>query len=233
MNERPDSTLDRLGAVCGVAAVVLLLALFTVMPALPSPNHGINEIARSARLNRDGLLLGAYIGALFTAAVLVFGACVSARLRRAEGVAGGWWLVSLVGTAALAAGIVGNALTITFVRAVGHGVRGDALWIGYGADHWLGVLIALPLAVFLLGAGLGARRTGIFPRWLTWLALGVAGVLTVGGASVVGGEVDGGALGMVLVLGYLGLFVWIVGASVTMWRRSGDPIAVPSVAPAS
>jgi hypothetical protein len=38
---------------------------------------------------------------------------------------------------------------------------------------------------------------------------------------------------MVLVLGYLGLFVWIVGASVTMWRWSGDPIAVPSVAPAS
>src|SRR5262249_26256550 len=114
MNDRPDSTLDRLGAVCGVLAVVLLFGRFTVVPALPSPNHGINEIARSARVNRDGLLFGAYIGALFTAAMLVFGACVSARLRRAEGAAGGWWLVSLVGTAALAAGIVGNALTITF-----------------------------------------------------------------------------------------------------------------------
>lgn len=233
MNDRPDSTLDRLGAVCGVLAVVLLVALFTVVPALPSPNHGIDEIARSARVNHDGLLLGAYIGALFTAAMLVFGACVSARLRRAEGAAGGWWLVSIVGTGALAAGIVGNALTITFVRAVGHGADGDVLWIGYGADHWLGVLIAVPLAVFLLGAGLGARRTGIFQRWLTWLALGVAAVLTVGGASVVGDEVDGGVLGTLLVLGYLGLFVWIVGASVTMWRRRGDLVAVPSVAPAS
>jgi len=233
MNDRPDSTLDRLGAVCGVLAVVLLVGLFTVVPALPSPNHGIDEIARSAHVNRDCLLFGAYIGALFTAAMLVFGACVSARLRRAEGAAGGWWLVSLVGTGALAAGIVGNALTITFVRAVGHGVDGNALWIGYGADHWLGVLIAIPMGVFLLGAGLGARRTGIFPRWLTWLALALAGVLTVGGASVVGDEVDGGPLGMLLVLGYLGLFVWIVGASVTMWRRSGDFVAVPSVAPAS
>ena len=233
MNDRSDSTLDRLGAACGVLAVVFLVALFIVMPALPSPKHGIDEIAHSARVNRDGLLLGAYVGALFTAAVLVFGACVSARLRRAEGAAGGWWLVSLAGTAALAVGIVGNALTITFVRAVGHGVDGDVLWIGYGADHWLGVLIAVPLAVFLLGAGLGARSTGIFPRWLTWLALGVAAVLTLGGASVVGDEVDGGPLGMLLVLGYLGLFVWIVGASVTMWRRSGDAVAVPSVAPVS
>src|SRR5262249_27297895 len=146
---------------------------------------------------------------------------------------GGWWLVSLVGTAALAAGIVGNALTITFVRAVGHGVEGDVLWIGYGADHWLGVLIAVPLAGFLLGAGLRARRAGLFPRVLAWLAFGVAGVLTVGGASVVGDEVDGGVLGTLLVLGYLGLFVWIVGTSVTMWRRSGDLVAVPSVAPAS
>src|SRR5206468_2676030 len=129
-----------------------------------------------------------------------------------------------------AVGIVGNALTITFVRAVGHGVEGNALWIGYGADHWLGVLVAVPLAVFLLGAGMGARRTGILPRWLAWLALGAAAVLTIGGASVMGDEVDGGVLGSVLVLGYVALIVWIIGTSVTLWRRSGEIVAARSVA---
>lgn len=230
MTDTPDPTLDRLGAVAGLVAVILLLALFTVLPSLPSPQHGIDEIASSARTNDDGLLGGAYVGALFTAALLVFGACLSARLRRAEGSAGGWWLVSLVGTAGVAAGIVGNALTITFVRAVGHGVDGDVLWLGYGTDHWLGVLIAVPLAVLLLGAGLGARRTRILPRWLVWLALGGAAALTVGGASVVGNEVDGGMLGSVLVLGYVALIVWIVGASVTLWRRSGVRVDAPAVA---
>jgi hypothetical protein len=222
MNETTDPTLDRLGATAGVVAVILLVALFMVMPALPAPNHGISEIARSARANRDGLLAGAYLGTMFTAALLVFGACVSARLRRAEGEAGGWWLVSLIGAAAAAVGIVGNALTITFVRAVGHGADGNALWIGYGADHWLGVLVAVPLAVFLLGTGLGARRTGALPRWLAWLALAAAAVLAVGGASVVGDEVDGGVLGSVLLLGYVALTVWIIGTSVTLWRRRGS-----------
>jgi hypothetical protein len=230
MTERPEATLDRLGATAGVIAVILLLALFMVLPALPAPNHGIAEIASSARENRDGLLGGAYIGTLFTAALLVFGTCLSARLRRAEGATGGWWLVSLVGTAAVATGIVGNALTITFVRAVGHGVDGEALWIGYGTDHWLGVLIAVPLAVFLLGAGLGARRTDILPRWLVWLAIAAATLLAVGGASVMGDEVDGGVLGGVLLLGYAALIVWIVGASVTLWRRSGERVIAPPVA---
>jgi hypothetical protein len=232
MNDHPDSTLDRLGAAAGVAAVLLLVALFTVLPALPAPNHGIAKIASSADVNRDGLLGGAYVGALFTGALLVFGACLAARLRRAEGAAAGWWLISLVGIGATAVGIVGNALTVTFVRAVGHGVDGKALWLGYGADHWLGVLVAVPLAVFLLGAGMGARRTGILPRWLAWLALVAAAVLTIGGASVVGDEVDGGVLGSVLVLGYVALIVWIVGTSVTLWRRSGEIVAAPVVAAA-
>jgi len=84
------------------------------------------------------LLLGAYAGALMTLALLLFGASFAARLRRAEGAGGRWWLVALVGIAT-SIGIVGNALEIMFVRAVGHGVTGKALWIGYGADHWLGV----------------------------------------------------------------------------------------------
>jgi hypothetical protein len=230
MKETSDPTLDRLGATAGVIAVILLLGLFMVMPALPAPNHGIDEIASSARANRDALLGGAYIGTLFTSALLVFGACVSARLRRAEGASGGWWLVSLIGTAAAAIGIVADALTITFVRAVGHGVDGKVLWIGYGTDHWLGVLVAVPLAVFLLGAGLGARRTGILPRWLAWLALAAAAVLTVGAASVMGDEVDGGVLGGILLLGYVALIVWIVGTSVTLWRRSGERVNARSVA---
>ena len=85
MNRYTDRTLDRLGAASGVAAVVLLISLFTVFPALPAPNKSIAEIARSARQDADGLLLGAYVGTLLTGTLLVFGAVVAARLRRAEG----------------------------------------------------------------------------------------------------------------------------------------------------
>jgi hypothetical protein len=223
MNRHADRTLDRLGAASGVVAVVLLLSLFTVFPALPAPNTSIAEIARSARQDADGLLLGAYVGALLTGTLLVFGSVVAARLRRAEGACGGWWLVALAGIGASGIGIVGDVFVLTFVRAVRHGAGGDALWIGYGADHWAGTLVGVPLAVFLLGAGLGARAAGVLPRWLAWLAVAASGLLVVGAGSVTGDEVDGGVLGLPLLLGYVAMLVWIVGASVTLWRHPDSP----------
>jgi len=221
MHHRSDQLLDRLGAAAGIASVLLLVALFTVFPSLPAPDDPISEIARSARDDSDGLLRGAYAGALMTGTLLLFGASVAARLRRAERGSGGWWLVALIGIAGTSIGIVGNALEIMFVRAVGHGATGSGLWIGYGADHWLGVLTAIPLALFLLGAGMGTRATGVLPRWLAWLGIALSLLFLAGAGSVTGDEVDGGILGMPLLLGYLGLLVWILAASVSMLRPRG------------
>jgi hypothetical protein len=217
MNDRSNQLLDRVGAAAGVAAVVLLVVLTTTSPALPPPNHSITEIARSASEDADGILRSAYLGTLFSGALLIFGASVAARLRRAEGPDGGWWLLALGGIAGTAIGIVANMLVITFVRAIGHGADGNALWIGYpsGPD---GVLIAVPLAIFFLGAGLGSRASGALPRWLTWLALVLAGAFVIGAGSVTGNEVDGGILGTPLLLGYAGVLVWIVAVSVLMLR---------------
>jgi len=218
VNDRSYRTLDRLGAAAGIAAVILLVAVITATPALPPPNRSIAEISRSASVDAHAILRSAYLGALFSGALLIFGAAFSARLRRAEGADGGWWLLALTGVAGTAVGIVSNSLVVTFVRAVGHGARGEELWVGYpsGPD---GVLIAIPLAVFLLGAGLGARASGALPRWLAWLAVALAALFVVGAGGVMGDEVDGGILGGGLVLGYAGLLVWIVGSSASMARR--------------
>jgi hypothetical protein len=218
MDDHSNRTLDRLGGAAGITAVILLLALITSSPALKPPNHSIDQIARSASENADGILRSAYLGVLFSGALLVFGAAFCARLRRAEGATGGWWILALTGIAGTAVGVVSNALVVTFVRAVGHGAAGTALWIGYpsGPD---GVLIAVPLAIFLLGAGLGARAVGTMPRWLAWLGIALAALFVVGAGGVMGDEVDGGILGTGLVLGYAGLIVWIVGSSVSMLRR--------------
>jgi hypothetical protein len=232
MNDRSNQLLDRVGAAGGIASVLFLVALFTVFPSLPAPDESIGEIARSAQENNDGLLLGAYTGALMTGTLLLFGASVVARLRRAERGSGGWWLVALLGIAATAIGIVGNALEIMFVRAVGHGATGDALWVGYGADHWLGVLTAIPLALFLLGAGMGTRATGMLPRWLSWLSIVLVVLFLAGAGSITGDEVDGGILGLPLLVGYLGLLVWIIAASLSMLRPHGaapDPAAAATL----
>src|SRR5207249_2546760 len=73
---RSDRALDRVGAVAGIAAVVLFVAAINVTPTLPSPNHGLEAIARSAQDNSDGYLRAIYLGALLTGALLVFGSAV-------------------------------------------------------------------------------------------------------------------------------------------------------------
>jgi hypothetical protein len=231
MSDRPERALDRVGAAAGLVAVALLVSLFTLLPAVPGPDEPIARIARSAAENDTAILLGAYVGALMAGALLVFGAAVAAALRRAEGAGGGWWLVALAGVAATSVGIAGNVMAASFVRAVEHGVRGDALWVGYGGEHASGTLLAVPLAVFLLGAGIGARATGMLPRWLAWGALVVAATLVVGAASIAGNELDGGPLGVPLWLGYLALIVWIVATSVVLWRSGASRRTAQEPAP--
>ncbi len=227
--DRSDQLLERAGAAAGFVAVALLVALFTVFPSLPAPNKPLAEIVNKAEANREGLLVGAYAGALMTGALLVFGAALAARLRRADR-SGAWWLLALLGIGGTSIGIVGNALEIMFVRAVGHGASGNALWIGYGADHWLGVLTAVPLALFLFAAGMGGRATGAVSRWLSWLAIGLSCFFVLGAGSVTGAEVDGGILGMPLLLGYLGLIVWIPVTSLSMLRHRRPATVEPAAA---
>lgn len=225
MQPRPDHTLDRLGAAAGMATVALFVGIIAFGHGIEPPNRGIAGIAVSAAEHKEAILWTAYLGSLLSGATLLFGTVVAARLRRAEGAGGGWWLVALAGIAGTAVGLAADSGIVGFVRTVDHGVRGDTLWATYtwGPD---GVSIAIPLAVFLLGAGMGARSTGVLPRWLGVLPLGVAALFAVGAAGVTGDEVDGGILGFLLVLAYLGLLVWTVGVSTALWRRSGAPAAV-------
>jgi hypothetical protein len=218
MRDESSGTLDRVAAVAGIAFVVLFAAIIMVVPHLAAPEHSMAEIEQSARDNRQGILFGTYLAALLTGALLVFGAGVVARLWRMEREAGGWWVVALTGVAGTAVGLVTGSVLVGFVRAVGHGVAGNVLWIGYPAGPD-GVDIAIPLAVFLLGAGLGGRASGALARWQAWFAVVLSSLFVVGAAGVTGNEVDGGPLGALLLLGYLGLLVWTVGVSFAMWRR--------------
>jgi hypothetical protein len=62
-----------------------------------------------------------------------------------------------------------------------------------------------------------------------------SGPLAVGAGSVLEDELTGGVLGLVLLLGYLLLFAWILVTSVIMWRAgsrqaSPAPTAEPATA---
>lgn len=225
----PDSSarsLDRLGAAAGGVAVVLLVALLQLFPAIPAADESVASIAAATSDQSQTLLIGAYDGALASGALLVFGAAFAARLWRAGSM---WWIVVLSGmTAAVSFSLVGELMILVFVRAVGHGVTGDALWIAYGGDL-NGFLQAIPYAVFMLGAGMGIRATGALPRWTGLVALVAAPLFVVGAASVAGREVDGAPFIYPLMLAYLGITVWTAAVSVVLWRRAGQGILQPRV----
>jgi len=224
MPQSTNRSLDRLGAASGLGAIALLV-VSAVTGEMPSPDTPIASIASDVQAHRSQLLLGAYTGVLMSLCLLVFGAVVAAMLRRAEGHEGGWWVVALAGICGMSLWIVASAAAVTFVRAVDHGVRGDVLWIGYGFDHWVGVLALAPLGLFILAASVGGRGTRALARWTTWLGFVSGSLLIAGAGSVTGDEVDGGPLGLAAVAGYLSAIVWIVAVSIRLWRRSDLPAA--------
>ena len=226
MPDQNERTLDRVGAVAGGLAVVLLIAIIQFFPAVPAADESLATIVDATSGQSQTLLIEAYVGALAGGALLVFGAAIAARLCRAGSV---WWIVALSGmTAAVSFGFVGDLMSLVFVRAVGHGVTNDALWTAYGGDL-AGFLQAVPYAVFMLGAGMGTRATGALPRWTGLVALGAAVLFVVGGASVAGREVDGAPFIYPLMLAYLGITIWTAAVSVAMWRRAGWDVSAAGV----
>lgn len=83
----------------------------------------------------------------------------------------------------------------------------------------MGFVQGIPLALFMLGAGMGTRATGVFPRWTGFIALAAVPLLVVGVASIAGREVDGGPFIFPLMLAYLGMLVWTVAVCVVLWRH--------------
>jgi hypothetical protein len=223
----PRLTLGRLGAACGITHVLLFLAIINITPAIAIPSKAIDVIARGTQEHSLGIRLSLYLAALMTFALIVFAAAVAQSLKRAG--SSDWWMLCGVGAACLSMSLANEGDILTFVRAVGHGVSGDALWMSYPPAPD-GFDMAVPAAVFLLGAGLGGLAGGVFPTWLGRFALVLSVGFLAGGAGIMGGEVDGGPFGAVLVLSFVGMWVWTVVISIRLWRTNAVEVAVARVA---
>lgn len=226
MSPSPSPTVDRIGGVAGLLAVCFLLLAVTT-GEMPQPDHPVGTIAADIKAHGSGLLVGAYAGACMVLSLLVFGGSVVARLRRSEESAA-WSVLAVIGVAGTSTWLIADAASVEVVRAVRHGVSGDALWVGYGLDHWIGTLALLPWAVFMLAASIGGRVTSSLPRWTSIVGVGAGALLIVGAASITGDELTGGPLGLPWFLGILLTVVWIVGASVGLLRVATRPAPRPA-----
>jgi hypothetical protein len=206
----------------GIVFVILWIVAFAITGSSPDSGDSDSKIlsyyADSGHRARDiaGLFL-VLAAALF---FLWFLATLRARLVQAEGGRGG------LAAAAFGAGLVWTVLTFAGIAAfvAPSAARADTskfqldpntwrLLNDFGYTLWFaGTTIA---AVLVVATALVSARTGLLPKWLTWLSFVVAATLLF-------------AFMFIPILIFLG---WVLVVSlVLLWKEAREPVRAPVTA---
>jgi hypothetical protein len=214
----------RVGAVCGVAFTVLMVAAAAVVPPPPESEVPVAEVRDYLVGNAGRLAVSTALMGFGTMAVVGFFALVHGRLRAAgrDGeMAPAAFLVadSVVVTATL----IGLVIQAALVHPVAPTAEDSALAAFYALwDRVFHTAPAMGMAVALLAASVTGLRRRALPRWTCLLALATSALLLVDiveDLATTGTNL--GPLGLIAV----GLAnVWIVGVCVAAWRQ---PAVVP------
>lgn len=167
----------------GVLAVVLWIVGVVVTQSSGVPDEGAPDAEYLAHYesNATTVLTGGWIYMLGWLAFLVFAVVLRERLAEAEGGRRFFTTVAFLGAAAV--GTFGLMLAAPEIGAAIQAEEGNISASTAAALFNLGeaFLVAQELAAVLLmlGAGLVALATGLFPKWWTWLTLLFAFVLLI------------------------------------------------------
>ena len=97
-----------------------------------------------------------------------------------------------------------------------------AVWKGvFAVAYTLDALNVFPVGALVVAASTSALRSRAFPSWLVWLGLIVGVARWITGLDVVLKESILGVEGAIGILVFIGVMVWIVAASIVMFRRTG------------
>jgi uncharacterized membrane protein len=205
--------LPRFAPLTGIAFVVLLIIGFgPVGGDTPGSDDSASKISAFYHDHQTKEVVAAVIVAL----AVIFFAMFIVALRdylRGDGANGDFWpTVALVGGVVSVAGF---CLAITVHAALVDGAHnklpGDAMIALNAVDNWDFFAFAFPLTIMLFGvAGATLKGQADLPKWLGWLAL-VIGILFFAGP-----------LGFIA---FLLTGIWIIIASVVMYRRAGAATA--------
>ena len=205
--------LPRFAPLTGIAFVVLLVIGFgPVGGQSPGSDDSASKISAFYHDHQAKEVVAAAIVAL----AVIFFAMFIVALRdylRGDGAGGDFWpTVALVGGVASVAGF---CLAITVHAALvdgGHNkLPGDAMIALNAVDNWDFFAFAFPMTILLFGAAGATLKGGAaLPKWLGWVAL-VIGILFFAGPAG--------------FFAFLLTGIWIIIASVMMYRRAGAATA--------
>ena len=235
-----DAALLRVGAVAGIAGLLLQIVMGRLHPGHADPNDSRAAFAEYARSDIwTAVHIGQFVGTLLIAVALL---ALARTLSRQDGGVAALAGVGAVTTVMLATifavqmavdGVALRAAIDTWTGAPAGPAKTSAFQVAEGVrglEKGLSGFFHLANGITLLALGLAVALGRAYARWLGWTAV-VAGL-----AFLVGGVVTaqtGFSAGAVLVLtpAALLLAVFVVGICVSMWRRASPSRIEESVDP--
>jgi hypothetical protein len=227
-----DRYLERFGAASGTAFVLLFVAgLFFGSP----PDFGAppEEVSRYYVEDQEAIQTTVV---LFTAGLvffLWFLGSLRGALQAAEGGAG------KLSAVVFGSGLITVAsfiVTLTFVAGAAFRPEqtspeltrtlDDLSFLAFGPG-------ACAVVAFFAAAAAVTLQTGALPAWLGWLAVvsAVSNALTVGGVFTDSGPFSGD--GIFSYVGFFGLLIWVLMASIILLRRAGAESVAKATATSS
>lgn len=211
----------RVGALCGIAAVVVFVAATLIVPQPPKANAPTAKILAYYIDHRQALLFSQWLAGLGAALFLWFVGSLRGAWAREPGSASELSAVAFGGGVALAAGALAatgvNATLVYLARNIQNST--DLVRTLYLGQTLMLSLVFFAAAVFLAGGGLLIRRLGA--PWLGGLGL----VLAIFDLFAAGAISDFNGLrsptGPLPFAAFIGLLVWILATCVIILTRFG------------
>jgi hypothetical protein len=227
--EATDSALLRLGAVAGIAGVVLQVVMDQMHPAQADPN---DSRAAFTEYSTYGLWTTVHIGQFLGTFLIALGLLVLARaLSRQRGLPGALAVVGAVTAVLLTAvfavqmavdGVALRSAIQTWVNAAPGPQKVSAFQVAdglRGLEKGLSGFFHLNNGFTLITLGLSIALGHLYARWLGWTAV-LAGVAFITGGVVTAHVGFASDAGVALTPALLLLALFVVGICVSMWRRA-------------
>ena len=164
-----EQKLQRYGPLGAILGIALVLISFAVHGKWASTEESAQEIADLYVQNQDRVFIGSWVAILGGLCMLVFGMCMSQRVRDT-----GQQLLGMLVAGATLIAVTGLAVDST-LRA-GLSIQADnmspeamktmhAIWDAFFWPMHAG------MATLVLAIGLAALSSGLLPKWLGWIGV--------------------------------------------------------------
>ena len=164
-----EQKLQRYGPLGAILGIILVLVSFVVHGKWASTEESAQEIADLYVQNQDRVFMGSWLGVLGALSMLVFGMCMSQRVRDT-----GQHLLGMLVAGATLIAVAGMTVDSTLRAALS--IQADnmspeamktmhAIWDAFFWPMHAG------MATLVLALGLAALSSGLLPKWLGWIGV--------------------------------------------------------------